>query len=100
MSERSLQYRRALAFGTAASFLLLSACMVGPEYRRPVAPEASGYKEGLPPGWSAADPNDGVPRGAWWEIYNDPQLNRIEEQVAINNQNVIAAEARFREAKA
>jgi outer membrane protein TolC len=39
-------------------------------------------------------------RGAWWEIYNDTQLNRLEEQVGITNQNVVAAEARFREAKA
>jgi NodT family efflux transporter outer membrane factor (OMF) lipoprotein len=95
-----MNHRQALAFGAAASFLLLSACVVGPEYRRPVAPETSGFKEGLPPGWTAAEPNDGVLRGAWWEVYNDPQLNRLEEQVAITNQNVIAADARFREAKA
>jgi NodT family efflux transporter outer membrane factor (OMF) lipoprotein len=99
MSERSLHFWQ-LALGAATSFFLLSACVVGPEYRRPVAPEAPGYKEGLPPGWTAAEPNDGVVRGAWWEVYNDPQLNRLEDQVAINNQNVIAAEARFREAKA
>jgi len=74
--------------------------MVGPEYRRPLAPETSGFKEALPDGWSSAQPSDSALRGAWWEIYNDPQLNSLEEQVSITNQNVIAAEARFREAKA
>jgi len=74
--------------------------MVGPEYRRAVVPETSGFKEALRDGWSSAEPGDGALRGAWWEIYNDPQLNALEDQVAITNQNVIAAEARFREAKA
>jgi NodT family efflux transporter outer membrane factor (OMF) lipoprotein len=74
--------------------------MVGPEYQRPVAPESSSYKETLPEGWSSAQPGDGALRGAWWEIYNDTQLNRLEEQVSLSNQNVVAAEARFREAKA
>ena len=100
MSERIPYLRQARAFLTVGSFLLLSACMVGPEYRRPVAPETSSYKETLTEGWSSAQPGDGVLRGAWWEIYNDTRLNRLEEQVSITNQNVVAAEARFREAKA
>jgi NodT family efflux transporter outer membrane factor (OMF) lipoprotein len=74
--------------------------MVGPEYRRPIAPETAGFKEAPPEGWSSAQPSDEALRGAWWEIYNDPQLDRLEEQVSITNQNIVAAEARFREAKA
>jgi NodT family efflux transporter outer membrane factor (OMF) lipoprotein len=74
--------------------------MIGPQYRRPIAPSSSGFKEEPPPGWTAAQPYDGALRGAWWEIYNDPRLNGLEAQVRITNQNVIAAEARFREAKA
>ena len=82
--------------------LLLSSCRVGPKYKRPPLP---------PPGVQGPapeiSPSDGVEagsaqrraRGKWWEIYNDPQLNALEEQVSISNQNVLAAEAQFREAK-
>jgi NodT family efflux transporter outer membrane factor (OMF) lipoprotein len=74
--------------------------MVGPQYRRPIAPSTPAFKEAPPPGWTVAQPYDGALRGAWWEIYNNPQLNGLEDDVRITNQNVIAAEARFREAKA
>jgi NodT family efflux transporter outer membrane factor (OMF) lipoprotein len=50
-------------------------------------------------GWKQAQPNEGAKRGKWWEIYNDPELNALEEQVSISNQNVLAAEAQFREAR-
>jgi NodT family efflux transporter outer membrane factor (OMF) lipoprotein len=100
MNEHIPNLRPVAAFVTAGSLLFLGACMVGPEYRRPVAPETSGFREALPDGWSSAQPSDGALRTAWWEIYNDPQLNGLEQQVSITNQNVIAAEARFREAKA
>jgi NodT family efflux transporter outer membrane factor (OMF) lipoprotein len=63
------------------------------------------YKELPPPDspqaseWAPAQPNDALARGKWWEIYNDPELNALEEQVSISNQNLVAAEAQFREAK-
>jgi len=79
--------------------------MVGPNYRRPPAAAPPTYKE-LPPAgspqaseWAPAQPNDAMARGKWWEIYNDPELNALEEQVSVSNQNLIAAEAQFREAK-
>jgi NodT family efflux transporter outer membrane factor (OMF) lipoprotein len=79
--------------------------MVGPNYQRPAAPAPSAYKE-LPPDnspqaaeWKTAQPSDALARGKWWEIYNDPELNALEEQVSISNQNIRAAEAQFREAK-
>lgn len=85
--------------------LLLSGCMVGPKYHRPSAPVPQTYKE-LPPagyketnGWKPAQPNDQALRGKWWETYNDPALNALEEQVSISNQNVLAYEAQFREAR-
>ena len=65
-------------------------------YQRASAPVSPAYKE-TPEGWKQAQPNDGAVRGKWWEIYNDPELNRLEEQVNISNQNVLAAEARFRQ---
>ena len=88
-----------------ACCLLLASCKVGPNYVRPPAPAPAAYKELPPPAspeaseWSTAQPNDAIARGKWWEIYNDPELNALEEQVSLSNQNVIAAEAQFREAK-
>lgn len=82
-----------------AIVLLWTGCMVGPNYKRPAAPVPQVYKEPLPEGWKQAQPNEGAIRGKWWEIYNDPQLNALEEQVNISNQNVIQAEAVYREAR-
>jgi NodT family efflux transporter outer membrane factor (OMF) lipoprotein len=91
-----------------SAFCLLffsAACMVGPKYQRPPAPIPPAYKETPPAdwketqGWKQAQPNEGVKRGKWWEIYNDPELNALEEQVSLSNQNVLAAEAQFREAR-
>ena len=76
-----------------------SACAVGPNYHRPDPVTAAAFKEAPPDGWKTAEPNDGVLRGKWWEIYNDPQLNQLEEQVEISNQNVIAAMAQYRQAR-
>ena len=50
--------------------------------------------------WKMATPSDGLLKGKWWEIFGDPQLNRLEELVNINNQNVKQAEAQFRQARA
>lgn len=82
-----------------ALLLVSVGCVVGPNYKRPVAPGAPAWKESPPPGWKEAQPADGAIRGKWWEIYGDPQLNSLEEQVNISNQNVLAAEAQFRQAK-
>jgi NodT family efflux transporter outer membrane factor (OMF) lipoprotein len=53
----------------------------------------------LPDSWKLAQPNAAIPRGKWWEMYNDPQLNALEEQVSISNQNVLLAEAQYRQAR-
>ena len=81
------------------------ACMVGPKYQRPSAPVPPAFKELPPPNtpqastWKQAQPNDAADRGKWWEVYNDPQLNALEDQVNVSNQNVLAAEAQFRAAR-
>ena len=82
--------------------LLLTSCMVGPDYSRPSVPMPVAYKEPPPAGegWKVAQPGDHVPRGKWWEIFGDPQLNALEEQVTLGNQDLKAAEARFRQARA
>jgi NodT family efflux transporter outer membrane factor (OMF) lipoprotein len=89
-----------IVWGTAGLLLLSSACMVGPKYQRPGAPAPPAFKEAPPAGWKEAQPNDGALRGQWWKVYNDPRLDALEDQVSISNQNVLAAEAQFREAQA
>lgn len=86
----------------ALAVLLLTSCMVGPDYTRPSVPMTLAYKEAPPPGegWKLAQPSDERPRGQWWEIFGDPQLNALEAQVTAANQDLKVAEARFREARA
>ena len=91
---------RAHAAILAALALLASACTVGPKYQRPTAVVPPAFKEPPPAGWKAAQPQDGVLKGKWWEIFNDPQLNALEEQVNVSNQNIALAEANFRNARA
>jgi NodT family efflux transporter outer membrane factor (OMF) lipoprotein len=88
-------WRSAALLGLA----LLSGCAVGPRYARPAAPTPAGYKE-TPPNWKEAQPSDQVLRGKWWEIYQDPQLNALEEKIAVSNQSLKATEAQFRQARA
>ena len=83
---------------TAAVVLLCAGCMVGPDYFKPSVPMTATYKEDQ--GWKLARPSDAIPRGKWWEIFADPQLNALEEQVSEANQNVKVAEAHFRQARA
>jgi NodT family efflux transporter outer membrane factor (OMF) lipoprotein len=88
-----------------ALVLLLTGCTVGPNYHRPdlSAPPPPEYKEKAPVAtvvpppnpnggtWKQAAPSDGMLRGKWWELYNDPQLNALEDQIAGQNQNLRAA---------
>ncbi|WP_211444520.1 efflux transporter outer membrane subunit [Collimonas humicola] len=82
----------------AAAALLLSACAVGPDYVRPATEAPTAFKENKD--WKTATPKDQELRGNWWEIYQDPQLNGLIEQVNISNQNLVQAEAQFRQAAA
>jgi NodT family efflux transporter outer membrane factor (OMF) lipoprotein len=79
---------------------MLSACTVGPDYRRPLAPVPAAFKEARPqPGWKLGQPNDAISRGDWWSIYDDPVLDRLEKKIDISNQNLKAAAAALREAE-
>ncbi|MBV8819663.1 MAG: efflux transporter outer membrane subunit, partial [Acidobacteriaceae bacterium] len=91
--------RKSQLLAVAGMLLALNACMVGPKYTRPPAPVPVSFKEPPPDGWKEAQPRDGELRGKWWEVYNDPDLNALEEMVDVSNQNVLAAEAQFREAR-
>ncbi|MCU1234121.1 MAG: transporter [Candidatus Solibacter sp.] len=91
--------RPSIALPLALALLLLTGCTVGPNYKRPTAPAPPAFKEQPPSGFKEARPSDGYLKGKWWELYNDPALNALEEQVPVNNQNVALAEAQYRQAK-
>jgi NodT family efflux transporter outer membrane factor (OMF) lipoprotein len=91
--------------GSALVFLL-QGCVVGPHYNRPSVETPGTFKEVTPDdlkkmdGWKVAQPQDSALHGKWWEIFGDPQLNALEEQVNISNQNVASAFASFMAARA
>jgi NodT family efflux transporter outer membrane factor (OMF) lipoprotein len=101
----SLIFRSAAVFIAAAS-CLLAGCTVGPKYHVPTADTPSAYKELTPAdykntdGWKVAQPQDDTIRGKWWEIFNDPELNALEEKVNISNQTIASAAASFFAARA
>ncbi len=88
--------RHAIILGLAV--LLNGACSVGPKYVKPTAPVPPTYKEAGP--WKIGEPKDAAGRGKWWEIFDDPRLNALEEQVTPSNQALAAADAQFRAARA
>ena len=95
--------RPALAASVAA--LWLAGCTVGPNYHRPAAvPAAPAWKENAPPNppngtWVHAEPSDQVLRGQWWQMYGDPQLNALEEKIAVSNQTLKAAMEQYFQAR-
>ena len=82
----------------SAALLLISACSVGPDYVRPALETPAAYKENEA-AKSSQSLDDVVSRN-WWEIFADPELNSLEQQVEVSNQNVAQAEAQFRQARA
>ena len=77
--------------------LMLIACTVGPDYRRPASATSTHFKELKD--WKQAQPRDHELPGKWWEIFNDPDLNALEDQVNIANQSIAQAEAQYRQAQ-
>jgi NodT family efflux transporter outer membrane factor (OMF) lipoprotein len=87
--------------------LSFTGCNLAPKYARPVIDPPAHYGEAnaaatSPDGvaWDIAQPRDQLRRGRWWELYHDPALDALEEQVQISNQSIRAAEANFRAARA
>ncbi|MGA8273149.1 MAG: efflux transporter outer membrane subunit [Candidatus Sulfotelmatobacter sp.] len=108
--KRKLGWRKltncTATFCAAALLLMASGCVVGPKYHAP-APQASApaYKESPTQfqdngPWTVAQPSDATLRGKWWEIFNDPELNALEEQLNIDNQNIKQFFENFMEARA
>src|SRR3984885_8052279 len=86
----------AVFFAMAA--LLVGGCTVGPNYQRPSTDVPADYQESAD--FKAAHPSDEIAKGKWWEVYGDPQLNSLEEQVTVSNQTLKEAQAQFLEARA
>jgi NodT family efflux transporter outer membrane factor (OMF) lipoprotein len=86
--------------------LLVAGCTVGPKYKTPTVPITDTFKEATPVDyktagtWRPAHPSDEIPRGAWWQIFGDQQLDTLEDQLTASNQNLKIADARFRQARA
>lgn len=76
----------------------LTSCMVGPDYHKPRAIVPAVYKEAPAAGWTQAAPSDAIPKGKWWILYNDPDLDRLEPLVAVSNQTLAADYAAYQEA--
>jgi len=96
--------KRTICF--ALPLCLLAGCVVGPKYHAPIAETPAAYKE-IPvgsaqaeQGWKVAQPKDAALHGKWWEIFNDPQLNALEEKVNVSNQTIAAAASNFLAARA
>ena len=87
-----------LAVPLALAVIQLSGCTVGPNYHPPAVQAPPAYKEAG--NWKPAQPNDQNLGGTWWTIFQDPQLDALELQVNVSNQNLKAAEAQFRQARA
>ena len=91
--------------GVAVAMSLLAGCNVGPKYVPPTTTAPAAYKEAPAEfketgEWSVAQPQDAVLRGKWWEIFNEPELNALEEQLSVDNQNIRVSFENYMEARA
>ena len=90
-------YRRPSAFLLCCSFL--AGCAIGPNYEKPAVEAPAAFKEASGE-WVVAQPKDEVPKGKWWQVFNDPVLDELAEQVSVSNQTLRAAEARYTQSRA
>ena len=104
--KKNFTYRILTALALMSSACLIG-CVMGPKYHPPTAsvPAAPNYKESTvnfqnTEGWKVASPQDSLIKGKWWEIFNDTELNGLEEQLDINNQNIKVYFNNFMEARA
>jgi NodT family efflux transporter outer membrane factor (OMF) lipoprotein len=94
------------ALSLTALALLLEGCVVGPRYVTPVTQAPPAYKEAVTQHsadgttWTPATPQDATLRGNWWELYREPELNALEEQLNTSNQNIVQSFQNFMAARA
>lgn len=99
-----IQRLAGLSLATAGMLTLASCFSLAPDYFVPRNPDSAGFKEApssaLPPGWKTAEPSDHLPRGQWWTVFADPQLNDLELQALEANHDLEAAMARVLQVRA
>jgi outer membrane protein TolC len=93
------------ALSVAVLCSIMAGCNVGPKYIPPATTAPAAFKESPTQfketdGWTVAQPQDATLRGKWWEIYNEPELNALEEELNIDNQNIRQYFENFMEARA
>lgn len=87
-----MRARKLTVSGALLGALALSGCKVGPNYKVPAMPAPPAYTDNGHNGdWATAKPADGVDRGNWWAVFQDPELNNLEQRCATANQNIAAA---------
>jgi NodT family efflux transporter outer membrane factor (OMF) lipoprotein len=86
-----------LAAAALGAGMCLAGCAVGPKYQRPPIQSPPAWKSEGP--WREAAPKDAFPKGAWWEIFHDDELNGYEQQLLQANQSVAAARDRLDQAR-
>lgn len=97
-THTGMSLRRPRLFASAVAALLLGGCTVGPKYVRPTTEVPTAYKEAK--GWKVAQPSAAEPKGNWWDVYRDPRLDLLEQQVTVSNQTLKAAQEQFLQARA
>jgi multidrug efflux system outer membrane protein len=95
----TLRCNSRLGFSLVA-LALVAGCAVGLDYKRPEATTIPASYAGATNGWKVAEPQGQLPKGNWWEIFGDTELNELENQAAAANQQLKIAVARFDEARA
>src|SRR6266404_5288560 len=90
----SLSMLAFFCFGLA----LIEGCSIGPKYTKPIAQTPPAYKE--IGNWKPAEPSDAARKENWWEVFNDPELNSLEQKLTVSNQTLRIAQDRFLEARA
>jgi NodT family efflux transporter outer membrane factor (OMF) lipoprotein len=96
-----------IAASVVSLVVFLDGCQVGPKYHppTPTAVTAPSYKESTvnfhdQDGWKVASPQDAMIRGKWWEVFNEPELNTLEEQLIVDNENIKVSFNNFMSARA
>jgi len=93
------QKKHFLSFLRAAGFVLfLAGCTVGPKYERAIAPNTAKWDVSEP--WRQSDPKDAAPKGEWWSVFHDDELNSLEKDVLTANQTLHVAIGNYHQARA
>lgn len=93
--QRGSQVRIPAIFLTGT--VVLTGCSIAPKYEKPSVAVPPSFKEMTPAqaketdGWKTAEPQDSAIRGTWWEMFQQPELNALEEQITITNNQTLAA---------